>query len=100
MPAAAPTGSEGFAPNPHWAATAAASAGHIQGHVSDGHRARGGSGGAGVVFGVLLVVFGAIALAGQLFPGWVADSALGPAFVLALGVALLAGAARRPAAEG
>jgi phage shock protein C len=97
MPATAPTGSEGFAPNPHWAA--AASVGHIHGHVSDGHRARGRSGGAGIVFGVLLVVFGAIALAGQLFPGWVASSALGPAFVLALGVALLAGAARRPAVE-
>ena len=73
--------------------------GHVHGHVSDGHRASGGSGGAGIVLGVLLVVFGAIALAGQLFPGWVASSALGPAFVLALGVALLAGAARRPAAE-
>lgn len=88
-------GADGPAPEPG----AEASLGHVHDHVSDEHRARGRSGGAGIVFGVLLVVFGAIALAGQLFPGWVAHSALGPAFVLALGVALLAGAARRPAVE-
>ena len=54
---------------------------------------------AGFVIGVLLVVFGAIALTGPLFPGWVAGAALGPAFLLALGVALVVSAARRPTPE-
>jgi len=61
------------------------------------HRTRGG-GGLGFGLGVLLVVFGAIALVGS-FPGWMASVALGPAFVLALGVALVVVALRRPSAE-
>lgn len=52
----------------------------------------------GVVIGTMLVVFGAIALAGVLVPGWMASGLLFPAFVLALGIALLAGSIRRPAA--
>jgi len=61
------------------------------------HRTRGG-GGLGFGLGVLLVVFGAIALVGS-FPGWMSSIALGPAFVLALGVALVVVALRRPSAE-
>jgi phage shock protein C len=45
--------------------------------------------------GIVLVVFGAIALIGPAFPAWAA-SALGPAFILALGLALVAISARRP----
>jgi len=54
-------------------------------------------GGAGVFFGVLLVVFGALAMANVLIPGWAVGGLLWPAFVVALGVALLVGAVRRPA---
>ena len=61
------------------------------------HRAR-GEGRLGFGVGVLLVVFGAIALAGPLFPGWIAGVALGPAFVIALGIALVIVATRRPVA--
>jgi len=52
----------------------------------------------GLVVGVLLVVFGGIALAGVLAPGWIAWPALGPVFLVALGVALLVGATRRSTA--
>lgn len=48
-----------------------------------------------LVLGVLLVTFGSIALAGPILPGWIAGIHLGPAFVVALGVALIVGAARR-----
>lgn len=61
------------------------------------HRAR-GEGRLGFGVGIVLVVFGAIALTGPLFPGWVAGVALGPAFLVALGVALVIVAMRRPAA--
>lgn len=97
--AAGMPGSEGLAPNPHWAATAASGA-HAHAHTGDRHPADGRSGRTSIVIGVLLVVFGAIALVGPLVPAWAANGALGPAFVLALGIALLAGAARRPASEG
>ncbi len=53
----------------------------------------------GLVVGVLLVAFGSIALAGVLLPGWAVGVALGPAFLVALGVALLVGALRRPAPD-
>jgi phage shock protein PspC (stress-responsive transcriptional regulator) len=59
------------------------------------HRAR-GEGRLGLVTGVALVVFGAIALIGPMFPGWVAAIALWPAFLVALGVGLVVAAARRP----
>ena len=52
----------------------------------------------GLVVGVMLVVFGGIALAGVLAPGWIAWPALGPVFLVALGVALLVGATRRSTA--
>jgi phage shock protein C len=48
---------------------------------------------AGLFLGVLLVVFGAIALANALLPGWAAAGVLGPAFLVALGVALMVVAA-------
>ncbi len=53
----------------------------------------------GLYVGVLLVVFGAIALANTLIPGWGVGVAVVPAFIIALGVALLVGAARRPASQ-
>jgi len=49
--------------------------------------------------GVVLVVFGAIALVNAVIPGWAGAGALGPAFLVALGVALLVGSARRGASE-
>jgi phage shock protein PspC (stress-responsive transcriptional regulator) len=52
-----------------------------------------------LAFGVLLVAFGAIALVGPAFPGWVAGIHLGPAFVVALGIALIFGATRRAATD-
>jgi phage shock protein PspC (stress-responsive transcriptional regulator) len=66
--------------------------------VAHEHRARGESR-IGFGVGIVLVVFGAIALTGPLFPGWVAGVALGPAFLVALGVALVIVATRRPAAS-
>jgi phage shock protein C len=56
---------------------------------------RGGRG--SLYLGVVLVVFGAIALANTLLPGWAGVAAMGPAFLVALGVALLVGSARRGA---
>lgn len=57
-----------------------------------GHGGRGG-----LVVGVMLVVFGTIAMANMLMPGWAVTGALAPAFLVALGVALLVGSARRTA---
>jgi phage shock protein C len=54
---------------------------------------------AGIVLGVLLVVFGSMALLGTMIPGWVGSLALGPAFVVALGVALVVGSTRRTAPD-
>jgi len=53
----------------------------------------------GLYLGVALVVFGAIALANAVVPGWAGAAALGPAFLVALGVALLVGSTRRGASE-
>ncbi len=50
---------------------------------------------AGLFIGVLLIVFGAIAMANMLIPGWAVGGLLGPAFLVALGAALLVGSARR-----
>jgi hypothetical protein len=57
--------------------------------------ARGGRG--GLIIGVMLVAFGAIALANVLLPGSAVGAALGPAFLVAIGIALVVGAARRQA---
>jgi hypothetical protein len=53
----------------------------------------------GTVFGILLVTFGAIALLGPMIPGWIGGVHLGPAFLLALGIALLVGSLRRAPAD-
>jgi len=57
------------------------------------------SGRGGLYLGVLLVVFGSFALANTLIPGWAGIGWLGPALLVGLGVALLAGAIRRGAYE-
>lgn len=62
------------------------------------HRQR-GEGRWGLAVGVLLVVFGGIALVGSALPGWVAGIALGPAFLVALGIAFVVIAIRRPTAS-
>lgn len=67
----------------------------IEGHE---HRQR-GEGRMGLAFGVLLVVFGSIALVGSALPGWVAGIALGPAFLVALGIAFVVMAVRRTSTE-
>jgi phage shock protein PspC (stress-responsive transcriptional regulator) len=85
------------AASPHWAHAASVTPAASAAHVHDRRPADGRPGRVGLVLGVLFVVFGAIALAGPMFPGWAGDHSLGPAFVLALGIALVAGAARRPA---
>ena len=53
----------------------------------------------GLFIGVLLIVFGAIAMANMLIPGWAVGGLLGPAFLVALGAALLVGSARRTTSE-
>ena len=62
-----------------------------------GERRRGP--GAAVYAGILLVVFGAIALADSVIPGLDGVN-LGPALLVALGAALLVGSMRRTADEG
>ena len=52
-----------------------------------------------LIVGVLLVVFGVIALANSLIPGWAGHWVLGPALLVALGIALLVGSARRTASD-
>jgi phage shock protein C len=64
------------------------------GRESGTHGGRGG-----LIVGVMLVVFGSIALANVLLPGWAVGAALGPAFLVALGIALVVGAARRKVIE-
>ena len=77
---------------PQWSAPAPAWT--APGDRSD---ARGGRG--GLIVGVMLVAFGSIALAKILLPGWAVGVALGPAFLVALGIALVVGATRRKALE-
>jgi len=78
-------------------ATTAWTAPHSAGHDHE-HRQR-GEGRIGLAVGVLLVVFGGIALVGSALPGWFAGLALGPAFIVALGIALVVIAIRRPTAS-
>jgi phage shock protein C len=57
-------------------------------------------GGRGALYlGVLLVIFGAIAMAETMIPGWVGFAHLGPALIVAVGVLLLVGSIRRGAYE-
>ena len=58
-------------------------------------RAEGRGLGAAAIVGVVLIVFGAIALADAALPGWAAAAILGPAVILALGAALLVSSLRR-----
>jgi phage shock protein C len=55
--------------------------------------------GAAAIVGVVLIVFGAIALADAALPGWVAGAIIGPAVILALGAALLVSSLRRQEAD-
>jgi phage shock protein C len=52
-----------------------------------------------ITLGVLLVVFGFIALLWAVVPSWVVGFALGPAFLVALGVALIVVAIRRKTSD-
>jgi phage shock protein C len=77
----------------HW--TPVATAPHVHAaHATDDRPGR-----AGTIFGVLLVLFGSIALIAEVLPNLAIHGFIGPAFVLALGVALLVGSARRPASN-
>ena len=80
------------------ATTAWTHAGHGQVTLQHEHRER-GEGRLGLAFGVLLVIFGTIALIGPVLPGWVARAALGPAFLVALGIAFVVVALRSPTRE-
>lgn len=80
------TGPSGWVPG-GWAA-----------HRHEAARGDRGSGRAGLLIGVVLIVFGSIALLGALLPHWAAIG-LGPAFVLALGVALVIASTRRRPSE-
>jgi phage shock protein C len=84
-PAAGVTSDPGTA-NPAWPAPA-------HDRRPDSRRA----GRAGLYAGIVLVVFGAIALANALVPGWAGVGWSGPALLVALGVALLAGSIPRDA---
>jgi len=90
-------GIPGWAPPQGWADTAGWQDAGWSGHRHQSAAGQ-GTGRAGFGLGVLLVVFGSIALLGALIPAWTAIG-LGPAFILALGVALIVLAARRPASE-
>lgn len=88
------------APGPEASPTDATSAWTHPDPVIEGHEHRQrGEGRIGLGFGILLVVFGSIALVGSALPGWVAGLALGPAFLVALGIAFVVMAVRRPSTE-
>jgi phage shock protein C len=90
--------STAWAPSPTWAAGPSWGASPAWAAAAPVPRGAGQRRGrAGLFFGVLLVVFGAIALVNVLVPGWAGFGLLWPAFIVAIGVALLAGAARRNA---
>ena len=57
------------------------------------------SGRGGLYVGVLLIVLGAFALANTVIPGWAGVAWFGPALLVGLGVALLAGSFRRGSYE-
>ncbi len=59
--------------------------------------AKSGGGQGWLVLGVLFVLFGALALADQLIPGWGGAGHLWPAFILGVGALLLVGSFRRGA---
>ena len=82
------------------AAAGTTSAWSVPANVAPAHQHRQrGEGRFGLAAGVLLVAFGSIALVGAALPGWVAGIALGPALLVALGIALVVVAIRRPSTE-
>jgi peptidoglycan/LPS O-acetylase OafA/YrhL len=88
-----PSQTQGWSVPPEgWGATAQGWAVPAPGAVENRRRGPG----AAVYAGVLLVVFGTIALADAVIPG-LAGVNLGPALLVALGVALLIGSVRRTA---
>ena len=97
---AAPAASGGWvAPETTWAPGAAWNAGTAW---APAHEHAGGTrrpGRLGLYVGVLLVVFGSIALAQVLFPAIVGRGVLGAGLLIALGAALLVGALRPGPAE-
>jgi phage shock protein C len=102
-PAGAPAG---WPPAPSgapagWAPPAATPAWGQQPGVAPAPAARAESRGIGAaaIIGVMLIVFGAIALADAALPGWVAGAIIGPAVILALGAALLVSSLRRQGAD-
>ncbi len=78
---------EGWTTNPGWAAYPAGQPAHRRGA------------GAGFYAGVLLVVFGALAMANSVIPGWAGSVHLGPALLVALGAVLLLRSMRNTADE-
>ena len=78
---------QGWTTNPGWAPYPA------------GQPARRRGSGAAFYVGVLLVVFGALAMANSVIPGWAASVHLGPALVVALGAVLLLRSMRNTADE-
>lgn len=64
------------------------------------HASRGGSGRAATFFGVILILFGALALVDAFLPAW-ADGGrfLWPAFIIGIGALLVATAVRREPTE-
>ena len=78
---------EGWTTNPGWTAYPA----------GQPNRRRGA--GAGFYAGVLLVVFGALAMANSVIPGWAGSVHLGPALLVALGAVLLLRSMRSTADE-
>lgn len=88
--------------SPEAEAAAAAAGGHT-GFTGEGHRHRSGGIGDGRVvtfIGLALMLLGALALLGELFPGVATWRYLGPAFVIGVGGLLIAGAMRRETASG
>ncbi len=73
---------EGWTSNPGWAAYPA------------GQPTRRRGAGAAFYAGILLIVFGALAMADSVIPGWAASVHLGPALLVALGAVLLVRATR------
>jgi phage shock protein PspC (stress-responsive transcriptional regulator) len=68
--------------------------------TSHRHAPRGGSGRAATVFGIILILFGALALVDAFLPAW-ADGGrfLWPAFIVGIGALLVATAVRREPTE-
>lgn len=88
------TGTAGWTtppPSPAWSPDWAARAAEAQA----AQKARGRGIGAAAIVGVVLIVIGAIALADAALPGWSSAVVLGPAVILALGVAVLVASIRR-----